>query len=79
MTGYAENAAGHFFLEPGMEIIIKPFSTELLATKISEMMESGSGQERLMSKIINPKRRNAPRQLSVISSVGRRELTGLGQ
>jgi two-component SAPR family response regulator len=45
MTGYAENAAGHFFLEPGMETIIKPFSTELLATKISEMMESGRARK----------------------------------
>jgi signal transduction histidine kinase/CheY-like chemotaxis protein len=40
MTGYAENAAGKSFLESGMEIITKPFTTDLLATKIREMLES---------------------------------------
>jgi PAS domain S-box-containing protein len=38
MTGYAENAAGSAFLEPGMELISKPFTMEHLALKISDMI-----------------------------------------
>ncbi len=39
MTGYAEDAAGSAFLEPGMEIVTKPFLMEALASKIREMIE----------------------------------------
>ncbi len=39
MTGYAENAApASGFLEPGMEIITKPFAIEALATRIRTMI-----------------------------------------
>ncbi len=41
ITGYAENAAvanGH--LEPGMEILAKPFAMSTLANKVREMIES---------------------------------------
>jgi CheY-like chemotaxis protein len=41
ITGYAHNAAiGGALLEPGMAVLLKPFSLEALAGKISEMMES---------------------------------------
>jgi PAS domain S-box-containing protein len=40
MTGYAEDAAGKSFLAPGMEIITKPFATDVLAKKIREMIEN---------------------------------------
>jgi PAS domain S-box-containing protein len=40
MTGYAEKAAGSDFLDQGMEIITKPFSMEVLAARIREMIES---------------------------------------
>jgi DNA-binding response OmpR family regulator len=40
MTGYAENAAGKSFLDAGMEIITKPFTDEMLAAKIRDMIES---------------------------------------
>jgi PAS domain S-box-containing protein len=43
VTGYAENAAGSAFLEPGMEIISKPFTMDALAAKINEMIH-GSPQ-----------------------------------
>ncbi|MET0247733.1 MAG: PAS domain S-box protein [Sphingomonas sp.] len=40
MTGYAENAAvASGFLDPGMEMITKPFAIEVLATRIREMIE----------------------------------------
>ncbi len=40
MTGYAENAAvANGFLEPGMEMITKPFAVEALATRIRDMIE----------------------------------------
>lgn len=40
MTGYAENAAmANGFLEPGMEMITKPMSMEVLAAKIKAMVE----------------------------------------
>jgi PAS domain S-box-containing protein len=40
MTGYAENAAlAQGFLEPGMEMITKPFPIETLANKIRTMIE----------------------------------------
>jgi CheY-like chemotaxis protein len=42
MTGYAENAAvGHGFLEPGMEMITKPFPLDVLAERIRRMIEGG--------------------------------------
>ena len=42
ITGYAENAAIRgLFLEPGMEMISKPFALDALATRIREMIERG--------------------------------------
>ena len=41
MTGYAENAAmAAGFLEPGMQMITKPFAMEALASKIKGIIES---------------------------------------
>jgi CheY-like chemotaxis protein len=41
ITGYAENAAlANGFLEPGMEMITKPFAVEALATKVREILQS---------------------------------------
>ncbi len=43
ITGYAHNAAiGNGVLEPGMEIVTKPFALETLASKIRSMIEAGS-------------------------------------
>lgn len=43
MTGYAENAAlASGFLEPGMEMITKPFAMEALATRIRAMLTDPS-------------------------------------
>jgi signal transduction histidine kinase/CheY-like chemotaxis protein len=40
MTGYAENAAlASGFLDPGMEMITKPFAMKALASRVSEMIE----------------------------------------
>jgi CheY-like chemotaxis protein len=40
ITGYAANAtAANGFLEPGMEIITKPFAIEALATRIRSMIQ----------------------------------------
>jgi PAS domain S-box-containing protein len=40
VTGYAEKAAvRHGFLEPGMEMLTKPFALDALATKVREMIE----------------------------------------
>ena len=40
MTGYAENATiANGFLEPGMQMITKPFAIEALATRIRDMIE----------------------------------------
>jgi CheY-like chemotaxis protein len=40
MTGYAENATiANGFLDPGMEMITKPFAIEALATRIRDMIE----------------------------------------
>jgi CheY-like chemotaxis protein len=40
ITGYAENATiASGFLEPGMEMITKPFAVEALATKVRLMLE----------------------------------------
>lgn len=42
MTGYAaEAAAAGGFLEPGMQLITKPFTVEMLARRIGDMFESG--------------------------------------
>jgi CheY-like chemotaxis protein len=42
VTGYAENAAvGNGHLEPGMEVITKPFVMADLADKITQMIEVG--------------------------------------
>jgi PAS domain S-box-containing protein len=43
MTGYAENATlASGFLEPGMQMITKPFSMENLATRIKDMVEAAT-------------------------------------
>jgi PAS domain S-box-containing protein len=39
MTGYAENAAGSAFLEPGMEIVTKPVMMDVLASRILGMID----------------------------------------
>jgi PAS domain S-box-containing protein len=40
MTGYAENAAiANGFLEPGMQMITKPFAVDALATRIRDIIE----------------------------------------
>jgi nitrogen-specific signal transduction histidine kinase len=40
VTGYAEHATGHApFLEPGMEMVTKPFALDALALKIREMIQ----------------------------------------
>jgi CheY-like chemotaxis protein len=40
ITGYAENATvSHGFLDPGMEMVTKPFAIEDLAIRIREMIE----------------------------------------
>jgi PAS domain S-box-containing protein len=40
VTGYAEHATGHVpFLEPGMEMVTKPFALDALALKIREMIQ----------------------------------------
>jgi PAS domain S-box-containing protein len=40
MTGYAENAASSSFLQPGMEIITKPFTMDVLARRVQAMLRS---------------------------------------
>lgn len=42
ITGYAENAAvGNGHLEPGMQLLTKPFTMDALAAKVTDMMKSG--------------------------------------
>ena len=42
ITGYAENAAvGNGHLEPGMELLTKPFGMQALTAKVAEMMKDG--------------------------------------
>ena len=42
MTGYAENAAAaKGILEPGMQMITKPFVMDVLAKRIRELMDAG--------------------------------------
>jgi CheY-like chemotaxis protein len=41
ITGYAENAAvGNGHLEPGMELLTKPFTMEAIVSKVSAMLKS---------------------------------------
>jgi hypothetical protein len=41
ITGFAENAAiGSGHLDPGMEILAKPFAMAALGTKVREILES---------------------------------------
>ena len=41
ITGYAENAVvGNGHLEPGMEIMTKPFTLEALALRVQQMVTS---------------------------------------
>jgi CheY-like chemotaxis protein len=41
MTGYAENAAmAAGFLEPGMQMITKPFAMEALASRIKDIIDA---------------------------------------
>jgi PAS domain S-box-containing protein len=43
ITGYAENAAvGNGHLEPGMELLTKPFTIQALTSKVSDMMRDGT-------------------------------------
>jgi len=43
ITGYAENAAvGNGHLEPGMELLTKPFTIQALTSKVADMMRAGS-------------------------------------
>ena len=43
ITGYAENAAvGNGHLEPGMELLTKPFSMEALVAKVGTMLKIGT-------------------------------------
>jgi PAS domain S-box-containing protein len=45
ITGYAENAAvGNGHLEPGMELLTKPFTMQGLTAKVAEMMKAGSSR-----------------------------------
>jgi DNA-binding NtrC family response regulator len=40
VTGYAEHAAArNEFLDPGMDMLMKPFAFEALASKVREMIE----------------------------------------
>ena len=42
ITGYAENAAvGNGHLEPGMELLTKPFTIEALSLKVAEILRQG--------------------------------------
>lgn len=46
ITGYAENAAvGNGHLEPGMELLTKPFTMQGLAAKVSEMMKGSADEQ----------------------------------
>jgi PAS domain S-box-containing protein len=43
ITGFAENAAvGNGHMEPGMELLTKPFTLEALSTKVAQMLQSTS-------------------------------------
>jgi CheY-like chemotaxis protein len=47
MTGYAERAASDSFLEKGMEIITKPFSMDVMAARIRDIIEQRFSAKRL--------------------------------
>jgi hypothetical protein len=40
-----EDAAGSAFLEPGMEMVTKPFRMDVLASKIREMIEGSAASK----------------------------------
>ncbi|MGZ5920803.1 MAG: ATP-binding response regulator [Rhizomicrobium sp.] len=40
MTGYAETAASRDFLQPGMEIIAKPFTMDVLGHRVQDMLKA---------------------------------------
>jgi CheY-like chemotaxis protein len=43
ITGYAENAAiGHGHLEPGMQVLTKPFSMEALASRVKSIIAAAN-------------------------------------
>lgn len=45
MTGYAENAAiNGGFLDPGMELLTKPFAVEGLIQKLEAMLDCNNAQ-----------------------------------
>ncbi|MNV34068.1 Blue-light-activated protein [compost metagenome] len=47
MTGYAESAAtDRGFLANGIELIVKPFSLEVLGERVKHMLESAAGPQR---------------------------------
>jgi CheY-like chemotaxis protein len=47
ITGYAENAAvGNGHLEPGMELLTKPFTMQALTSKVADILRTGGGQGR---------------------------------
>ena len=46
ITGYAENAVlGHGHLDPGMQVLTKPFAMEALASRIKDLI-AGSQEKR---------------------------------
>ena len=43
ITGYAENAViGNGHLEPGMQVLTKPFVVEALASRVLDMIKDGT-------------------------------------
>lgn len=45
ITGYAENAAvGNGHLEPGMELLTKPFTIEALSVKVADILRRPSSR-----------------------------------
>jgi DNA-binding LytR/AlgR family response regulator len=43
ITGYAENAVvGNGHLEPGMQVLTKPFNLDALASRVTELLNSPS-------------------------------------
>ncbi|MWO10871.1 response regulator, partial [Escherichia coli] len=46
ITGFAENAAvGNGHLDPGMDLLTKPFSLDALTTKVAEMLRTPAAAE----------------------------------
>lgn len=55
ITGYAENAViGNGHLEPGMQLMTKPFVMEVLASRIREMIESSTRQAKPVASLQLP-------------------------